>query len=190
MEGGDVLGGGLSLLGFLSVFHVVGGIALGVGARQWRSAWQARANRLVPPFLLLWGALFGGLPLIFGLATQQGGLLAGQGAILLASFAITFWFYEPLKEGLGHQYVFMIVFGLVFISVGALVSVLMLRSDGTDPWQAVAMGGIFFAVGSLVLSAGIVQWLKEVKSPEKEHPLPEPKPSKKPPEPEMDKPAE
>ena len=59
---------GLALLGFMALFHVIGGAAMGIGARQWRIAWSTKGVRALP-FLLLWGAFFGGIPLIFGLAT-------------------------------------------------------------------------------------------------------------------------
>ena len=150
---------GLALLGFLAVFHVIGGAAMGIGARQWRIAWSTKGARALP-FLLLWGALFGGIPLIFGLATAEWVMLAGQAAVLLAAFAITFWFIEPLKEALGHQYIFMMVFGGIFMAVGALTGTLMLSSGEQSGWQALVLGGLFFAVGSLVFAAGIVQWAR------------------------------
>lgn len=150
---------GLALLGFLAVFHVIGGAAMGIGTRQWRSSWSGRGVRTMP-FLLLWGAFFGGIPLIFGLATAEWGLLAGQVAILVVCFGITFWFIEPLKEALGHQYIFMMVFGGIFMAAGALAGTLMLNSGQQSVWQALVFGGLFFAVGSLVFAAGIVQWAK------------------------------
>ena len=150
---------GLALLGFFAVFHVIGGAAMGIGARQWRIAWSTKGVRSLP-FLLLWGALFGGIPLIFGLATAEWGMLASQAAILLAAFAITFWFSEPLKEALGHQYIFMMVFGGIFMAAGALAGTLMLSSGDQSVWKALVFGGLFFAVGSLVFAVGIVQWAR------------------------------
>jgi len=157
---GDQLSEALTILGFLSIFHIIGGVAVGVGLRKWRSAWKSQLSR-TPPFLLLWGILFGGMPLIFGLAGGLRSIFVAQAVILLASVAVTFWFFDPLKEMLSHQYMFLIAFGGVFIVVGVIVGGLMIRTE--TGWQALLAGSIFLVVGTLILASGVAQWLKEMR---------------------------
>lgn len=156
---GRNFGDTMALLGVLSVFHIVGGAALGLALRQWCGA-RARGAPWTPSLLFWWGPLFGGLPLLFGLVTAEWGILAAQVVILAASVAIAFWLSEPLKEALGRRYLFFTILGLVFMLVAALVSWLMLRGGSSKAWQALFFGGLFYAAGSLAFCAGAMQWQK------------------------------
>ena len=62
--------GVLTLLGYTATFHVLGGGALGIGARQWRNARLSGGRRTIP-FLMFWGILFGGIPLALGALMQD-----------------------------------------------------------------------------------------------------------------------
>lgn len=167
--------GVLTLLGHVAIFHVLGGGALGVGARQWRNARLSGGRRTIP-FLMFWGILFGGIPLALGAVTQEWALLAGQGGILLASFAITFFFIEPVRDFLGRQHAFMIGFGVLFMVAGGITTWLMLRGDTQTVSQALTYGSVLFFLGTLALAAGLAQWVRGPKLGRKEKPSPEPPP--------------
>ncbi len=156
---GRNFGDTLALLGVLSVFHIIGGAALGLALQRWRAV-RSKGEPWTPPLVFWWGPLFGGMPLLFGLVTAEWGILAAQVVIFVASVAIAFWLSEPLKEALGRRYLFFTILGLVFMLVAALVSWLMLRGDSPRAWQALLFGGLFYAAGSLAFCAGLMQWRK------------------------------
>jgi hypothetical protein len=115
----------------------------------------------------MWGLIFGGLPLIFGPAAAEWGIFVAQIALFVGAAAASYFFYEPLKEMLGQRYVFMVIFGAIFMIAGIVAASLIMRGEQTEFWRALLFGGLFFAVGSLVFVAGIVQWTKKRQKPDK-----------------------
>jgi hypothetical protein len=172
----DLLGLGVfTLLGHTAMFHILGGGALGIGSRQLRNARLSGGRRTIP-FLMFWGVLFGAIPLALGAVLQDWALLAGQGAILVASFAITFFLSEPARDFVGRQYVFMIGFGALFMVAGGVTTWLMLRGNTQTVSGALTFGSLFYLVGTLALAAGLAQWVRGPKLGRKEQVVPNPKP--------------
>ena len=161
----------LLVLGFLSIFHLIGGMAIGLGWRQWADAWRAKGLR-TPPFLLLWGVLLGVLPLLFALVTRDWAVLAGQGAVLLVGWALAFWLARPLSQAVSRRFAIFIALGVILMVVGSLVAVLTMNASPEQFWQRLAFGGLFFALGSLILAAGLAQWLRPGRRQEAPAPTP------------------
>lgn len=161
------------VFGFLSIFHLIGGAAIGLGWRQWAAAWRAKGRR-TPPFLFLWGVLLGLLPLLFALVTRDLRVLGGQGAVLVVGWALAFWLARPLSEAVSRRFVWFIVLGLILMIVGSVLAVLAMDATPEDLWQRLAFGGLLFAIGSLILAAGLAQWFRPRPKPA---PAPEPAPA-------------
>ncbi len=69
------------VLSALSIFHAIGGIALGVAVRKRREGNREEAN-----FFLIWGGGFGGLPLIAGIIAFI--FFVGEPLAILAEIAV------------------------------------------------------------------------------------------------------
>lgn len=142
---------GLILLGFLSLFHIIGGAVIGTTLRGLRGGLSCNT-----PFLLMWGVGFGGIPLMFGwmMFNQQGMLylliaqiLVFVGAILLAALQPA-WVFEPFKT----PAVRMIGTGGICLIIGVTIGIATVQQE---PMVALLFGGIFGGVGALVMANGV-----------------------------------
>jgi hypothetical protein len=152
----------LAMLGFLSIFHFIGAVALARGLRGlWH--WVHNRGRGVGNsfFFVLWGAGFGCMPFVFGLtmaSDQESGALYVLPAELLVwagAFLITLLAWGEVVDWLRpflHADVFLVAFGGVFMTVGAAVGSFVIRDDLLF---GVLFGGIFIVVGGLLFAAGV-----------------------------------
>ncbi len=157
------------MLGFLSVFHVIGAVALAHGLRglwHWLHNKERGAGNAF--FLVLWGTGFGCMPFVFGLAMASdknsgapyvlpAELIVWVGAFLIALLA---WdeVFDWLRPFL-HADVFLVAFGGVFMTVGAAAGSLVMRDDLLF---GMLFGGIFMMVGGLLFAAGVWSLLNAV----------------------------
>lgn len=135
----------LGLLGFLSIFHIIGGIALG-----------STFNRIVRDkriggqsiFFIVWGGMFGCMPLTMG-SQAAPWVLAAQIGILALAIIIPFALGGTLGEGFRQQGVQTVLFGGVFLVVGmaALGMAIRLIPQDTAALGVLAFALIFMAVG-------------------------------------------
>jgi hypothetical protein len=157
----------LATLGFLSVFHVIGAIALANGLRQvWsrlRRRGQGAGNGV---FFIVWGALFGCMPFAFGLQMATGQedgtplLLLGQVIIWAAAFLVALLAWDEILDWLRpflHPDVLLVAFGGLFMLIGAGVGSFSARDD---LMLAVLFGGIFMLVGGVFFVIGVSKLLK------------------------------
>ena len=77
------------LLAFLFPFHLLGGAAVGIVLRKLIDNGFKLTSLADNGFLLLWGGMFGGIPLFFGLM---------MGCSLLRN-SLCFWVPQPLWAG-------------------------------------------------------------------------------------------
>ena len=99
-------------------------------------------------FFLVWGSMFGCMPLVFGLENGlQGGLpmLAAQIAVLVTAIAVPFFWLDSLREAFSNKNVVLIGFGGVFFIAGMGAGSLMLHEGVMFP--ALLVGGLFVLVG-------------------------------------------
>lgn len=143
----------LFLLGFLSVFHIIGGSVIGTTLHKMR-----RGNN-VPgqTVLFLWGIMFGGLPLLFGVGMSQepgaAWLLPAQFTILFGTILVTFLWGDSLKDTLNQKSIKLMSGGGAFMIIGSL-AVSALFSEG-EWWLTLLFGGVFIGVGLLLFIGGL-----------------------------------
>jgi len=89
---------------FISLFHVIGGAALGITLRGWVNN-PTRENLFRRVFFLIWGGMFGCMPLVFGI---ENGTLLVQIVVLLVAIAVPFMWLEHLREMFSDQNVVMV----------------------------------------------------------------------------------
>ena len=159
----------LVLLGFLSIFHVIGALALANGLRgvwNWlRNKERGLGNTL---FLIVWGAMFGCMPFAFGLGLatdQETGtfvVLLGEAIVWGITFLAALLFWNDMIDWLRpflHPTTFLVGFGGIFMLVGATTAAFVLRDDLLF---GLMFGGIFMLVGGIIFALGIWNLLKEI----------------------------
>lgn len=157
----------LATLGFLSLFHVIGAVALANGLRQvWSRLRHSERGGGSGLFFVIWGAGFGCMPFAFGLQTatsQDGGsplLLLAQIAIWTGAFLVALLAWDEAVDWLRpflHPNMFLIAFGGLFMLVGAGVGSFVVRDE---PLFALLFGGIFMLVGGVFFVIGVRNLLK------------------------------
>ncbi len=160
----------LAILGFLSIFHIVGAVALANGLRGvWNRVSSKERGAGNSLFFVVWGTGFGCLPFIFGLAMmadeEKGTPLVLLGEVIVwgGVFLIALLAWDEVIDWLRpflHPDVFLIAFGGIFMLVGAAVGSLIIRDDllfGS------LLGGIFVLVGGLLLAVGLRNLLKAMR---------------------------
>ena len=116
------------LVAFLLPFHIAGGAAIGAALRRAFQGGFSVGKLLSNAFLLLWGSIFGGVPLVFGLATGQAWFVLLQIAVFLGAIIVIAIGYEWLRNLYSHPGMFLASFGLVFFVIGVAVAVSLLAS--------------------------------------------------------------
>lgn len=160
----------LVMLGFLSIFHIIGAVALAYGLRgvwSWLRGKERYAGSAL--FFVLWGAGFGCMPFAFGLglaADKEGGtplVLLGEGIIWGSVFLIALLAWDEVLDWLRpflHVDFFLIAFGGIFMMVGAGAGSFIIRDDLL---MGLLFGGIFVLVGGLLLAIGVRNLLKAIR---------------------------
>ncbi len=142
---------------FVSVFHIIGGIALGWVLRQI----LARQINSVVVFMLIWGSVFSLPPLIIGVssltAMHTGYLVLVEILILVAAISVTAFAPPEYLSAFASSQVLVIAFGGIFVLIGAGVTVATLREDLLE---AILIGGVFALVGGVLFAVGLVMALK------------------------------
>jgi hypothetical protein len=157
----------LATLGFLSLFHVIGAIALANGLRQvWSRLRHRERGAGSGLFFIIWGAMFGCMPFAFGLQMATGHdsgrplLLLAQIIIWAAAFLVALLAWDEVVDWLRpflHPDVFLIAFGGLFMLIGAGVGSFVVRDE---PLFALLFGGIFMLVGCVFFVIGVRELLK------------------------------
>lgn len=159
----------LALLGFLSIFHVIGAVALANGLRgiwNWLREKERGLGNAV--FLVAWGAMFGCMPFAFGLGLatdhERGTsmILLGQAIVWGVSFLTALLLWDDVVDWLQpflDTNIFLVGFGGIFMLVGAAVGSFIVRDD--LPF-GLLFGGIFFLVGGLIFALGVWNLFKEI----------------------------
>ncbi|MBI5301963.1 MAG: hypothetical protein HY868_07485 [Chloroflexi bacterium] len=136
----------LIFLGFICIFHLVGGVVVGLYLRQVRrgGSWSEFPR-------LVWGAAAGGLPMVIGASTFMDAgmpyLVAVEMVVFVAAIFSVVFFPEAFLESFRSPQVARVAFSGVFIVVGAVVAVLAFR-EGT--FMVVLFGMVFVGVGALI----------------------------------------
>ena len=143
------------LIAFLLPFHLGGGVALGIALHRMMQGGFRFSNLAGNGFLVIWGAMFGGLPLLFGLTAAPSWFVLLQLATLLGTIIVVALCYEWLRDLYSHPAMFMATFGLFFLLVGAALTVFVLGQGDAD---GLLVGLIFAGIGGLITLSGVL-WL-------------------------------
>ncbi len=141
----------LFMMAFLGIFQVIGGLAIGSGLRGLRTHGGSSL------FLLIWGAGFGGIPLLMSLlilALSNYPLFALIGPIVfLGAIGFSIFLLPRLLQDFDAGTLITLGMGAIFLFVGLGVGVLLLlqRQFG----MALIFGGIFTLVGGLLCAVPI-----------------------------------
>ncbi len=142
----------LSSLLFVSVFHLIGGVAVGAGLRQI----LRRQFNCAAIFIIIWGLGFGLGPLTFDIANANAqhtpyplviGLLVFTVPLLIAALVPQDYlanFTAPPVTGT--------VFGVIFFLVGAALGVFLWQQGS---WLALLFGGCFMLGGAAVTISSV-----------------------------------
>jgi len=143
---------------FLLIFNLGGGIAIGVFLRRLLRG-QFACNTF---FLLIWGALFGGIPLFINEGLMKGtpGFFALQLFVFGAALLVTAFVPEILLEPFQTPAVTTIAVGGIFalFGIAALASILF---DATEVLQKSMLGGFFVLAGGSMFLRGIKTLTKD-----------------------------
>lgn len=160
----------LVMLGFLSIFHIIGAVALASGLR---GVWNWLRDRERGPgnafFFVLWGTGFGCMPFLFGLGIgadkEMGTPLVFLGEVIIwgSVFLIALLAWDEVVDWLRpflHTDMFLVAFGGIFMLVGAVGGGLMTRDDLLF---GLLFGGIFMLVGGAFFTFGLYNLLKAMR---------------------------
>lgn len=137
---------------FLLPFHIAGGAAIGVALRRVTQDGFGCSGFLQNTFLLLWGALFGGLPLVFGTSLEPNWFFPLQLGAFLGSIVLVALFYDWLRDLYSQPGMFVASFGFTFFMVGLAVATLL---SGNGDVSELLIGGIFAGVGGALALVGV-----------------------------------
>ena len=137
--------GSLLVLAFLSLFHILGGAGLGAALRPLRDGGKVNVG------LAVWGAMFGGIPLLMSIEVPW--LLPLQLFEIGAAGLLTLLYWERIQELLGNTAVLLILFGGVFFMAGSGAAGMLIKQR--DYGTAALFGGLFGGLGLLVLLLGL-----------------------------------
>jgi hypothetical protein len=135
----------LVALAFLSLFHVLGGAGLGIALRPLRVGDRVNVG------LAIWGAMFGGIPLIMSVETPW--LLPAQFFLLAVAALLAFFYWDRIRELLGNANVLLILFGGVFFMAGSGAAGMLIEQR--DFGMAALFGCLFGGLGLVVLLLGL-----------------------------------
>ncbi len=156
----------LAMLGFLSIFHVIGAVALANGLRGvWSMLRGKGRGGCRSLFFVVWGAMFGCLPFGLGLelATEEGGtflVLFGEALIWGSVFLVALLAWDTALDWLRpflHRDMWPMLFGGSFMVVGIWIGGSMAR-DGQ--MFGLLLGGTFALVGGVIFAAGVWSYIK------------------------------
>jgi hypothetical protein len=148
----------ITQLGFLCIFHLIGGAAIGSVVRGVLRA-KFSCNSI---FFLIWGGLFGGMPLWVGIQEYQKGtayFLLVQFTVFAAAILVVAFISDGLMATLRSPNIFTIALGGVFLMLG--VAMLFTNWFPLKTLQDKLLGGgIFIVSGGAVFLIGLWRILK------------------------------
>jgi hypothetical protein len=145
------------LTAFLLPFHVIGGVAVGIAARRVIQSGFKLTSLASNAFLLLWGGMFGGMPLIFGLAMGPNWFFPLQLGVFLGTAALVAWQFEWLRDLYSQPAMWLASFGFIFFVIGAGLAVSLLAEGDTS---GLIFGVVFGGVGGILTLVGVWMMLR------------------------------
>jgi hypothetical protein len=139
------------LLVFLLPFHVGGGVAVGLALAKVIEEGRGLSALFANGFLLLWGVMFGGIPLLLGLNMELHWFVYLQLGLFLGTILFVTWRYQWLRDLYRQPGMLVASFGFVFLLLGVALMTALSTQDG----DVGLLGGLIFAgVGGIITLAG------------------------------------
>jgi hypothetical protein len=148
------------LLGFVCIFHLVGGIGLGAVVRSV----LARDFTCQTLFLLVWGTMMGVMPLTFGadaFLSPNPLLFALEVAFLLGVIIVSALFPMDYFNAFSAGNPLLAGFGTIMMFAGGAL-ILALRRQ--SPVEAFALGGALILIGALGFGVGLLRVVRAVEA--------------------------
>jgi hypothetical protein len=143
---------------FLLPFHIGGGAAIGVALHRAFEGGFSCSDVFANGFLLLWGIMFGGIPLVFGFAMETPWFFVIELLIFAGAIVTVALGYGWLRDLYSNPGMFVGTFGLVFFVIGMGLAVLMVGSgEAAGGFVALIFGG----TGAGLLLLGILLMLRK-----------------------------
>jgi len=154
------------LLAFLSLFHIIGGTVFGSTLKKMHQDGLSGVRN--SGCLLIWGVMFGGMPLAFGLTEfAESGIIwlfPAQLTIFAGAILITYLFGTYIKSILDQKSIKLMAGGGFFFIAGGFPAYI---SSQEAPWWVSALIGILFCgSGVLLFVQGLRIALKELSAQE------------------------
>lgn len=147
----------LGTLAFFSLFCLIGGAAIGSVVRTWRKQGPSCNST----FLLIWGGLFAGIPLLMGtvLFVAHGAfhLLGLQLGVLIGVILLVAFVPDLFLESFAFDKMAPVAFGGLFLLIGVVVAVITITSE---PLIALVFLVAFGGIGGLLFLQGVRAALK------------------------------
>ncbi len=158
----------LFLLGFLSLFHIIGGVALGNALNSiWLKLRGQRVSMGNGCFFLVWGSGFAFMPLAFGAGEEiPAWFLPMQLLIIIVAMGVGVLWQGVLQEWakpLFNLNVGLMLFGSVFMGFGMLFG-FVFTQDAEGPFLALIFIGTFGLIGLGIFLFGLFGILKNFRS--------------------------
>jgi hypothetical protein len=135
------------LLAFLLPFHLGGGVALGVAFHRMIKDGFGFSSLTGNGFMLVWGLMFGGIPLLFGFTTGPSWFVLLQMTTFLGTIVVVTLCCDWLRDLYSHPAMFLGSFGLFFLLIGAALTAWVWGQGDAD---GLLVGLIFAGIGGLI----------------------------------------
>ena len=143
------------LLGFLSLFHIIGGVVIGSTLKKMRQ--DGLSGLKNSGCLLIWGVMFGGIPLAFGLGQYaEFGIIwffPAQLAVFAGAILITFLFGTYIRSILNQKSIRWMGFGGFFFISGGFAAYVL--GQEAARWMSALIGILFCGSGLLMFVQGL-----------------------------------
>jgi hypothetical protein len=157
------------LFAFVSLFHIIGAVVLANALRAfWDGLREGSMGGCQVVFLMVWAAMFGGLPFLFGVqfARSEDGtilFLFGEVVVWTAAFLVTLLAHQAVRRALEpflNQDILLMLLGGGFLLTGVTVMSFLTRLDRL---VRLLTGGISGIVGAAIVGFGLWRRLKSTR---------------------------
>ncbi len=145
------------MFAFFSLFCLIGGAAIGSVVRTWRK----HGPSFNSTFLLIWGGLFSGIPILMGTVMfgAHGAfyLLGLQVGLFIGIILVVAFVPDLYLESFDFDKIAPVAFGGLFLLIGVVLAVAMIT---TEPLMALVFLLAFGGIGGLIFLQGVRAALK------------------------------
>jgi len=139
-------------IAMLSLFELIGGLVLGSTMQKIAGSGFLPRMILSQAFLVIWGIMFAGIPLLIGGSSFGLTSFLIQSAVLICAWVSGFLFLDQIRAIVALPWLWFVGFGGLFATAGAAAAFL---AANQDPALALVLGISFGGVGTIFLVIGL-----------------------------------